>query len=171
MRRLFEGLITHNEALEIIRQDGARTVTMSVRCHANDASRLLGKSGAHFKAVKFIAAAAGLKYSHQVRLAQMLPPVVGSSEPNIQYRYKPEWPRQAIQTLLADVCLVVFAKPIAVTLNEKDRMATFVVNHHRTEPERLVSQLAENVQTLFGSIGMMNGCVITVDFATAKEGK
>src|SRR5213595_2093083 len=88
----------------------ASMVSVSIECHAEDAPRIIGKGGAHFKALTRIIQAIGSKNKVIIKLGAIQADRLEDSDAPSVWGFKPDknWDRAGIKRLLLETCRMVF---------------------------------------------------------------
>ena len=167
--RLLRCLVRYNDALEVIADEGSNTVTVSIRCHYADMPRVIGRKGAHFKALREILTVIGRRSGRVVNVPRLMPAVVGIGQRDFHppFKLNPNWPREEIGRLIHDTANACFG-PVGFATVDRDtehRMFSIVTDAgSRAE----ATELAEAFQVLFSSIATSANGSLSVDLSSSR---
>ncbi len=156
-----KALVTDNGGFEHQIKTSPQAVIVSVRpASSGDMSRLLGKKGAHFKALTALMDKAGKNAGKKVfiRTAEPHDPTRAKLPP---FRANPKWPRDEITRLITDTMNLVCTNP-GVLLDDSGGTADFIVTLSEVDKPD-AKWIGPAVNTLFGPIGYLVGVVIAID--------
>jgi|SRR2546426_2563525 len=144
-------------------------VTLRIQCHAEDAPRIVGKAGAHHKALLRIARVIGARHDARVEIAVEAPQLPEELRAKTAWGFTPDpaWDRDGIKVLLREICRLVFGETVEVHASDDDAQAktVFTVWVDRREPLELVLAMTNDLNTLFNVIGKRRGRLLAVDVA------
>ncbi len=173
------GLVTHlaqrEKDLFVKVKPVASLVSVSIECHAEDAPRIIGKGGAHFKALTRIVQAIGSKNKLLIRLNAIEAERLEDSDAPSTWGFKPDrnWDRAGIKRLLLETCRMVFRNGDCIQVIERDdnaqTLTMFFVSVARNEPMELCLEMTNDLNTLFNAIGKRRGRLLQVGVIPEQE--
>lgn len=166
--RLCGGVIAHNADFKLKKvYSGASLTKYHIQCHAADGSRIVGRGGERFRAFRLLMMLAGHKMGRRISLDTVEKDTVGKPEQFENYKYNPQWPRDAVRNLFVDVCKVVLTQPAQVKLVEDGKTAILELRHDPRDSSTLESGLLLALENIFEGIGTTNGCQLSIDSGVA----
>lgn len=173
VERILKGLCRNSSAVEVnVDTASASSMVVSMRVHDEDVPRVIGRRGAHHRAIGQILSCIGRRHRVVITLTRLLEPVVGSSVRTFHppFRMTKDWPKQEVRQLLQDVSTMCFGQ-VGVVFNERtDGHMDMIVAVEPGELHRALA-LAESFQALFSSIATTNCGSMTVSFHAEKPAK
>lgn len=165
LRQLLGGIAAFPDDIEvIIDYSGGTTTEMSLRCNAADMPRILGKAGAHIRAVKEIAAAFGERHDRIIHLTAIRQPVKGEKPSRFPpYRFRPDWPREAVENLARATASALFKHPVEATSEQNGERCRFTIKLSHSEPDTRVNRITPSLAKIIQSIAFTQGCAATLD--------
>jgi len=162
LRRMILEIILHPQHLQIKTTGLTRSMTINIQAHKGDTSRIIGTSGAHFRAFKALMAAMGARRGITVTMPKVQEPVIGEADNYPPLRESDEWPQVKIMELVRDVALAIFKYPEAVkVLTQDGEGAVTAVELLVDKSEKLLADaLQPHLETLLEAIGNTHGRTI-----------
>lgn len=164
VERVHQSLIRHTNLLEVAFRGGELSGFIEVRAARDDTPRLIGKGGAHFRALSWmITQGASIRNVHfALRVLEAVHPGTGERLP--KFRPNPNWPRKEIEQLVRDLADWTFEVGHGVAFRVSDdkvgaEVAIKVPAYWRDDA---IPDAAEHFTALLQGICLTNGCVISV---------
>jgi len=161
--RLFRALVRHENLLEVHYVGSSISGFIQVRASADDTPRIIGKAGAHFKAVSAIVGAGVFRSGIAMSIRPILKPVhPGDGTRLPKFEPNRQWPRDAVRQLVLDAAQWAFGPESGVALieNQDGISATISVQVPASVPDAVATSLATHFAELFTSIGLTNGVIL-----------
>lgn len=161
IRKLIECFIDHPEALRIETKEHPGVVYLTMQPHADDFSKMTGKQGAHFNAIKTVLAALGKSEGTQYVLRRYLEPEPARRREQMPKTIAPNYfvepARDMLMQLLTAIALEDWQLQVRKTPNTKPTLYTFtILTRSREDYETLiVPASADQPMTLIGALGTL----------------
>lgn len=163
--RLFRALVRHEQLLEVAGRGSALSGFVEARAAADDTPRIIGKKGAHYRAVAAFVQDGARRQGAALRLAPVLDPIhPGDGQRMPRFQPRPDWPEEALTALIRDTATWVFGPSVGVALlPSADRFsATVSIRVPRTVADEDLSRLSAHFVDLFQGIGLTHGVVLSI---------
>src|SRR6266550_4699768 len=152
----------------------AAMLSVSIGCHAQDAPRIIGKGGAHHKALARILSCIGQKNKVLVKLEAIQAERLKVSEASMWgFKSDQNWDKVGIRRLLLETCRMVFRDGDCIQIADRDddaQMQTlFFVSVARNEPMELCLAMTNDLNTIFNAIGKRRGRLLQVGVVPELE--
>lgn len=164
--RLVSGLVAENNFLEV-NVTGKNCLNVEIRVSRGDTPRVIGKSGAHFKAIRAVMHEVGVQNGMLIGVPQVLPAIHGSAGDRFpKFKPNPKWPKDEVRKLMLDVVAAATGDDAAVAVNEtKDAYKCEVmVKMGSRIPDCRKVDLFSHLSVLFSAIGKTCGVILSFDF-------
>jgi|SRR6266571_3947972 len=178
LHALVTGLVSHlaqrEKDLRIEVKPCGTMLSVWIGCHAEDAPRIIGKGGAHHKALARIVHAIGQKNKMLIKLEAIQAERLEVFEASM-WGFKPNrnWDKAGIKRLLLEACRMVFRNGDCVQVVGQDddpqHQTMFFVSVARNEPMELVLEMTNDLNTLFNAIGKRRGRLLQVGVVAELE--
>lgn len=170
LREIVAEIISRPDELQFIPLGTGSRVILNVQVNASDTGSVLGKGGAHFRALGTLAALMGQRAGVRLTLNRMKEPEPGErADPAKKVKLKKVWASDKVSDLLERTACSVLTHPTAVTVEDADSVTSFLtIRHSPREIAALVEALVTACEPLFNAIGKMNGRVLYVSAEAAS---
>lgn len=169
VRRIVKGIALHQGDVEVGLAGEGTMPIVNVRVNRGDMSRLIGKAGAHSRALEVVVAAISAKYGVPVRVF-IQEPTTGMKDRYGGFAPNLNWNSAPLMMLLSDVCDACFSRPTTLDVQDMDVTSTFTVRVDMKEQQPIVQAVSVALGILFNAIGRASGRIvaITVEYAAAS---
>lgn len=165
LTRIIKEITFHHENIRVTSSQLGRSHTLAIQVHKGDMPRVLGKSGAHIKALETLAAAIGASGGVTIRL-RLLEPEVGEPDRYEQFRPAENWNSSHVVLLLSDLVEAIFGSSKVEIFDGEDCTSALEVTIATRENKAVIDAIGNALKVLFKAIGRANGRILTLDIAT-----
>jgi len=164
--RMVSGLIVENRHLEVS-VGGRNCVNVEIRVSRSDTPRVIGKAGAHFKAIRSILLQIGMTQGKLIEVPQVLPAIHGGVPEKLpKFHPNPNWPKGELTRLIKDVVEAATGRGAGVVLNATAEAykCEVMVKMGDAMPKEQRAEFFQSLSTLFSAIGKTCGVILSFDY-------
>lgn len=167
--RIVKEIALHKDELQTSLQPLGHTALITIQVSRGDMGRVIGKAGAHSRALETLVLAIGAKYDTAIRL-NIAEPVGGQRDRYGAFSPHPAWDAAHVVQLLADIGQAVFPQPVKAESIDAPGFATALeLRINPRESMALARAVEQALNVLFNAIGKANGRLLTV--AVVRQGE
>lgn len=140
-----------------------------VRANAADVSRIVGKRGAHYRALVAIVNAMAGNLGFRGILLPISEPTVGKKERYPRFTPKADWDQQAVQQELWETACACLRGLTGMKQEDTGPLTLFTLTCQGDEDEESIALLSDSLDVIFKAVGLAKGRVVSVTIKTGAK--
>lgn len=166
LRTLCRSVTAFDGDLLVLRHDLRSTTIFQVMANPQDVRRLVGQKARFFQGLTLLADQATELTGRMISIGRVAEnPAAKATAALPAYRDNPQWPRESLLGLLAEVFALLFECEITL---EEDPMASTVVVSFRRGHRNISDGQLQLMSDLVKTVGMANGVNLGTDFRAIR---
>jgi predicted RNA-binding protein YlqC (UPF0109 family) len=166
LQALISEFVIHPEDVAVNITTDDPIVKVRLACHAGDRGKLIGRGGAHFKAIADICNVWADRHNFIIEVKKIEAQQQGVPEPYGRFTPRTVWPKDRIVGLVEQLCRLVLRDDTSIQLDVFDKTDESEIRVHTSEEEplRSIDRISRSLGVIVRAAGNRHGRMLSLRF-------